>query len=378
MPGIHNGIGTTFRNPAFNGGGAPAPNPDFISTWDTTQAGSASDTIILPLLSGGVYSGTIDWGDGNSDDLSYANRTHIYAASGTYTVTISGTMEDGIGFPLFGGDMAKITEISNWGNADIGIREAFENCTNLDISATDAPDISTTDMSASFRDCDTFTNIDLSQWEVSSVQDFNEFFRDCTNLQTANIGAWNLSSATNLQSMFYQSTSFDEDIGGWDVSNVINMRTMFNCQFTIGIFNQDISNWNTSNVQDMSFMFQGQTNFNQSIGGWNMSSVTTIRRMLERATSFDQNLENWDITNVTDAKDFLKSASGLSTANYDATLVGWEATLQAAYPNGSGYTPTISIHFGGSQYSSALMNVGEARYNLVNVFGWTITDGGGV
>jgi hypothetical protein len=62
MPGIHNGIGTTFRNSAFGGGAAPV-NLDFVSTWDTTKAGSASNTVVLPLLSGGTYSGTIDWGD---------------------------------------------------------------------------------------------------------------------------------------------------------------------------------------------------------------------------------------------------------------------------------------------------------------------------
>jgi len=27
-------------------------NPYFVSTWDTTQAGSASDTIILPMTAG--------------------------------------------------------------------------------------------------------------------------------------------------------------------------------------------------------------------------------------------------------------------------------------------------------------------------------------
>jgi hypothetical protein len=30
------------------------PNPDFVSTWDTTKAGSASNTVVLPLLSGGT------------------------------------------------------------------------------------------------------------------------------------------------------------------------------------------------------------------------------------------------------------------------------------------------------------------------------------
>jgi hypothetical protein len=77
MPGIHNGIGATFRSAAFGGGAAPV-NHDFVSTWDTTQAGSASDTIVLPMTAGA----TVDWGDGNID----TTNTHTYAAGGTYTV----------------------------------------------------------------------------------------------------------------------------------------------------------------------------------------------------------------------------------------------------------------------------------------------------
>lgn len=352
-------------------------NPDFISTWDTTLPGSANDTIILPLLSGGVYSGTIDWGDGNTSVLSYANRTHTYASSGTYTVTISGTMDDGIAFPLFGGDTRKITDVSNWGNADIGLRRAFNGCENLDITATDAPDISTTDMSECLRDCFTLVNIDLSQWDVSSVQDFTESFRDCSNLQTAGVGGWDLSSATNMSAMFADAQVFNEDIGAWDVSNVVNMQSLFNCRFLGGIFNQDIGSWNTGNVQRMDFMFREQINFNQDIGGWNMSNVTTIRRMFEFASSFDQSLENWDITSVSDARDFMRATSGLSTANYDATLVGWEATLQAAYPSGAGYPHSISIDFGGSQFTSGSA-ADAARTSLINNFGWSIADGGGV
>jgi hypothetical protein len=91
MPSIHNGIGTIFRSSAF-GGGTPPVNLDFVSTWDTTKAGSASDTVVLPLLSGGTYSGTIYWGDGNSDALSYANRTHTFTLQAVLKViTISGS-----------------------------------------------------------------------------------------------------------------------------------------------------------------------------------------------------------------------------------------------------------------------------------------------
>jgi len=467
MPSIHNGIGTTFISSAFGSGGG-GDNNDFVSTWDTTQAGSASDTVVLPLLSGGTYSGTIDWGDGNSDSLSYANRTHVYASSGTYTITISGTIE-GWQFNN-GGDRRKITDISNWGNLTITTNSAFYGCQNMDVSATDSPTISSTTLQYCFRNCQSITSMDLSGCDVSGVTNMTSMFNNCqaatsfgiSGWDTSNVNAmnypsaqigmfqncllwnedisgWDVSNVTTFQTMFSEARAFNADLSGWDVSNATNMLGMF---VSARAFNSDISSWNVSNVTKMTSMFRGAWAFNQNIGSWNTSNVTTMSRMFDSArdfnnggsdsirnwdvssnttmyvmfgrgsfsgsqdtlfnqpigdwdtssvtdmssvfhqnTAFDQDISNWDITNVTSMQ-FLSfefgSTTPISTANYDALLIAWEADLQTAYPSGSGYTATITVDFETSQFSNALMNVGEARYNLVNVFGWTISDGGGV
>jgi hypothetical protein len=78
------GVGVPFNFNKLGGGGGAAPNPNFISTWDTTQAGSASDTIVLPMTAGN----TVHWGDGSSD----TTNTHTYASGGVYTVTIEGAV----------------------------------------------------------------------------------------------------------------------------------------------------------------------------------------------------------------------------------------------------------------------------------------------
>ena len=281
------------------GGGGVSVNPDFISTWDTTQAGSASDTVVLPLLSGGTYSGTIDWGDGSTSALSYANRSHTYAAGGTYTITISGSDIQGFQFNN-AGDKAKITDISNWGNLTITTNNAFQGCINLVGSATDAPNISTTDLSRTFNGCTVF-NAALENWPTSSVTNFTGF----------------LASARA---------------------------------------------------------------FNQPLNGLDVSSGITFTDFIRNTNAFDQPLGELDIANATNMSNFFYGFGGiteLSTANYDATLIGWEATLQAAYPSGAGYTATININMGVSTYT--LGGAGEsARTSLITTFGWTISDGGGV
>jgi hypothetical protein len=55
----------------------------FVSVW------SANTVIELPYSPSGLYSGTIDWGDGSISANTYGNRTHTYDSSGEFTITIT-------------------------------------------------------------------------------------------------------------------------------------------------------------------------------------------------------------------------------------------------------------------------------------------------
>jgi hypothetical protein len=119
--------------------------------------------------------------------------------------------------------------------------------------------------------------------------------------------------------------------------------------------------------------------FNGAIGNWDISTVTNLNEMLRGCVVFDQDISNWDINQVSDFGGFMVLATGLSTTNYDLVLVGWEANLQALYPNGVGYPfpNTININFGGSQYTLGSA-AATARQSLIDNFTWAITDSGGI
>jgi surface protein len=366
MPGIHNGIGTTFRSSAV-GGGTPPVNLDFVSTWDTTKAGSASDTVVLPLLSGGVYSGTIDWGDGSTSALSYANRTHTYASGGVKVITISGTIG---GFQFNnGGDKAKITDVSNWGTLNITTNAAFFGCSNFDVSATDAPIISTTDLIRTFRSCTSLTDPDLNSWDVSSVTLFGNYqsgvFFGASNANPK-IELWDVSSGTSFRDMFW-FTQFNRDISNWNISSATGLA--LSGMFAFTPFNQPIQNWTlppavTSLGENNQGMFY-QSSFNQPIGVWNTSNIVRMRQVFQNATSFDQDISNWQVTQVTDLLNFMQSVT-LSTANYDALLIAWDAQGAMSYSG--------TVNFGGSKYTAG--GAAEAaRTSLISKWGG-ITDGG--
>ena len=89
----------------------------FKITIDTTKAGSANDTFVLPTAGGAtVYDYYIDWGEGGAEEhvVVNTNQTHVYTIAGTYQISIRGT------FPRIyfnnAGDKLKLLTIAQWGN----------------------------------------------------------------------------------------------------------------------------------------------------------------------------------------------------------------------------------------------------------------------
>jgi hypothetical protein len=361
-----NGIINIARRQASSSGGAAPVNLDFVSTWDTTQAGSASNTVVLPLLSGGTYSGTIDWGDGNSDVLSYANRTHVYASSGIYNVTISGTIG---GFQFNNvGDKAKITDISNWGTLDITTNSTFWGCSNLDVTATDAPIISSITLTRCFRQCSSLTTPDFSNWDVSGVQFFTSTFQQCSNFN-GNISTWDVSSGSDFTAMFVSCNVFNSDITAWNLASATNVGTlaassgMFESCFA---FNQDISGWSFPSLTSLSRIFVNCTSFDQPIQNWDFSNIVNVANMLNNADAFDQDISGISVSQMTNMNNFMTNATGLSTANYDALLIAWDAQGAMSYSG--------TVNFGGSKYTAG--GAAEAaRTSLISKWGGII-DGG--
>ena len=266
----------------------------FVFDVDTTQAGVSSSTQFkLPLASNGTTNAEVDWGDGSKDTLTSWNQaetTHTYSASGTYTITITGTLEGW--FINNGGDKLKIKEVKNWGNGDgLTLKNInggyFMGASNMTCIATDSPTISATN--------------------------FQQVFRDASSI-VSGVKNWDVSGVTNLIFAFYQANDFNEDLSNWDVSNVTNFRYCFERCFDL----------------------------DQSFASWDMSSATDVGRMFKSTT--------------------------MSTANYDATLIGW-----ASQSLNSG----LSIDFGSARYTAG-GDAETARNTLINTYGWTIVDGGSV
>jgi surface protein len=140
-----------------------------IDTANTSAGSSTSTQFKLPLTTSTGLNAVVDWGDSTTDTITVFNAaevTHTYASSGTYTISITGTLP---GFRFNNaGDKLKIINISSWGVLNITTTSAFLGCTNLTCSATDAPTITSTSLGSTFRACTNF-NGNIGNWDVSAV-----------------------------------------------------------------------------------------------------------------------------------------------------------------------------------------------------------------
>ncbi len=325
----------------------------FILTYNTANSGITDSNSFRIPSDGGTYD--VDIGNDGSielfDQTGFTDidvTTHGYTA-GSIQVAIrdarsgSGTLQR---IRFGGNDDTKLTSIDQWGAIGwTSMNSAFRGCSNMTMTATDTPNLTgVSDFSLMFRDAISF-NGDIGSWNVSNATNFTFMFLDATSFNQ-DISGWDVSSVTTFRSMFQGATSFNQDLTNWDVSSVTVFRSMFqeatsfngdisswNVSSAIGFvsmfqgatsFNRDISSWDVSGTNLFSSMFSGATSFNQDISGWNVGSGVNFIEMFQGATAFNQNLGSWNIGAMSSGTNMLDN-SGLSTANWDATLIGWHA-----------------------------------------------------
>jgi len=296
------------------------------------------------------HSGTLDnITSANEVVIDFGNAYNPVPSSAAYRVKVSkgngnfGQIRffDNSVVPIYScPDMAKIFEVAQWGNTQWQTFEnAFTLCSNLDVTATDAPNL-------------------------SLVTSTKEMFYICSSLVgNASFNNWNTSTLTNINSMFSAADVFNAPIGSWDVSNVTDFRYVFDMALK---FNQPLREWDTSGALTMEHMFHGAAMFNQNIGEWDTSGVTNMDMMFAQAMAFNQDIGSWNLSSLVSAVDML-NFSGLNCQNYDSTLVGWNNNPQT--PQNINLGNAMPLYY---KHPLAI----AARTSLISQKNWSVTGDG--
>jgi len=377
----------------------------FITVWQTDSSGiTSSNQIMIPLIASGEYNYIIDWGDGTTEvvtEFDSSAMTHTYSSAGTYTVQMRGKIK-GWDFNS-GGDKDKIIDIQKWGGAEVVQTGSYNLCTNLDISATDAPTITgVTALNSAFA----YTNIDsldASNWDVSSLTSIFRPFDQCTNLVYLNVNNWDVSNVTSigyfapgtalvtieaenwvLSSIESLSRAFqlgnleNFDISSWDVTSgtLTSIRNTFNgCS---SLKDLDVSGWNTSNVDDAISAFQFCRSLDSlKVDDWDVSSLSRADRMFQDLDAIDSlDLSKWNTASLTNMRFMFSGCDSIQVIKVDTMNVSNVTTMESAFSSCSRLerlnvsawnTDTLESMASTFQLCQALDTIGVGAWDVADV-----------
>lgn len=209
------------QNPAFAAG---SPD-DFVTTWKTDNEGVTNSTSIR-IVAGGAggalaYNYEIDWDNDGVFDETVTQEgpvDHDFGVPGEYTVRIRGDFHRF--FNAYNNeDTQKLISVDQWGAIQWrSMNWSFAGMPNLEVRATDAPDLSLAiDTSGMFQGSPK-VNMDVSNWDMSTI--------------------------TNTSGMFFGATTFNQPLSSWDVSQVTDMSYMFSASgLSIENYDETLVGW---------------------------------------------------------------------------------------------------------------------------------------
>ncbi|MBO3092052.1 BspA family leucine-rich repeat surface protein [Schleiferilactobacillus harbinensis] len=191
----------------------------------------------------------------------------------------------------------------------------FSGCgalTSLDLGSFNTSHV--TNMFHMFDSCSKLTSLDLSTFDAHQVTNTDEMFRYCSALKQLTFGKEFVTSrVTNMFCMFLGCSSLPSlDLSTFNTSQVINMEQMFNsCNSLVQL---DLSSFDTHNVTSMAFMFNGCSKLSKlNVTSFDTSKVTDMQFMFYVCNSLPNlDLRNFNTSNVTNMQYMFSFDSNLS------------------------------------------------------------------
>ena len=178
-----------------------------------------------------------------------------------------------------------------------GMFWTIEEVTDIDVSTFDTSIVE--NMYDMFSNTHNLISLDLSNFDTRNVTVMKDMFYNTYKLKTVNLSSFDTQNVTDMRGMFKDSRMLQPlDLSNFDTSKVTSMTEMFSG--ASALVSLDLSNFNTSNVTDMTSMFAKTTNLkNLNLVSFNTEKVRNMSGMFygsDSLTSLD--LSSFNTKNV--------------------------------------------------------------------------------
>lgn len=243
--GLSNSMGS-----AIGGGLTPVPTRsiltegygnDFVFVMRTT---GASETVTIPCQNVGTFNAVIDWGDGQTSDITAyndADLSHVYATAGDHTIRISGTFPN-IYFNNTGHKLKLIRVIQLGKVGWQSLANSFYGC-----------------FSGPYGDEYEFA---AGNCDTDSVDTMRNMMRNWTSITgTPNLAGLTTPMVTRMGSMMrsWSSMLAPPDLSGIDTSNVTDMSAMLRDWESTVIGRVGVDQFNIASVTNLASFANGCT-----------------------------------------------------------------------------------------------------------------------
>lgn len=193
---------------------------------------------------------------------------------------------------------------------------------------------SVTDLNATFKGCESLTELDLSGSNSENVKEMNEMFYGCRALSKLDLTDFKTGQVTTMENMFCICSTLETlDVSSFNTENVTTMLGMFNnCS---SLRSLDLPGFNTANVTQMSSMFIKCSSLRSlDLSSFNTRKVTYMQNMFEGCTNLESiDLSSFDTENMKSMTGMFFSCTKLETLDLSSFATPKMVSMIDAFSN---------------------------------------------
>lgn len=258
------------------------------------------------------------------------------------------------------------------GSSVTNLNATFKGCeslTELDLSGSNSENV--TNMSEMFYGCKALSKLDLTSFKTEQVSTMENMFCNCSTLETLDVSSFNTENVTIMLGMFNNCSSLRSlDLPGFNTANVTQMSSMFNkCS---SLRSLDLSSFNTRKVTQMQSMFEGCTNLESidlsSFDTENMKSMTGMFFSCTKLETLD--LSSFATPKMVSMVDAFSNCKNLKTIYVTSAFTTDKVTLDLSIFDGCVNLP----NFNPAKTGVEMAHTGEGGYLTAATASWVRWD----